>query len=132
MLTPDGRKTFKDSFPQLKAKGTVQDLEFELIRKDGTTIPVLLSASAVRDSSGDYLRSRSTVYDITSRKLQEQAQARLAAIVEYSDDAIISEQLDGTILTWNKAAERMFESTAAEAVGRPVSILAPCFPASGS
>jgi phosphoserine phosphatase RsbU/P len=125
LLTPDGRRTFKDSFPQLKAKGTVQDLEFDLIRKDGTTIPVLLSASAVRDSSGDYLRSRSTVYDITSRKLQEQAQARLAAIVEYSDDAIISEQLDGTILTWNKAAERMFEYTAAEAVGRPVSILAP-------
>ncbi|MEA2691368.1 MAG: hypothetical protein QOJ16_755, partial [Acidobacteriota bacterium] len=55
----------------------------------------------------------------------EQAQAFLAAIVESSDDAIVGKSLDGLILTWNRAAERLFGYTAEEVMGRPVSILAP-------
>ena len=124
-LTPESLKIFESSFPQFKEKGSVQDLEFDLVRKDGTTFPVLLSASSVTDSSGKYLMSRSTVYDITARKREEQARAHLAAIVEYSDDAIVSKSLDGDIVTWNKGAERMFGYTAQEVAGRPISILAP-------
>jgi two-component system CheB/CheR fusion protein len=55
----------------------------------------------------------------------EQAQAFFAAIVESSDDAIIGKSLDGVILSWNRAAERLFGYTAAEAVGQPISFLAP-------
>ncbi len=55
----------------------------------------------------------------------EQAQAFLAAIVESSDDAIVGKSLDGIILTWNRAAERLFGYTAEEAVGRPISLLVP-------
>lgn len=124
-LTPEGSKTFEKQFPQFKAKGAIQDIEFELVRKDGTTFPVLLSASAVWDAAGNYLVSRSTVYDITARKQEEQARAHLAAIVEYSDDAIISKTLDGCILTWNRGAQRMFGYTAEEAAGRPIAMLAP-------
>ncbi len=59
------------------------------------------------------------------RKRAEEAHTRLAAIVESSDDAIIGKSLDGTILTWNIGAERMYGYSATEVIGRPISILAP-------
>ncbi len=71
ILTSDSLKTFEKSFPVFKAQGWIKDLEFEMIRKDGTILPVLLNASAIKDDKGTYLMSRSTMYDITERKKTE-------------------------------------------------------------
>jgi len=67
----------------------------------------------------------STLAAATERKRAEDALARLASIVEASDDAILSASSDGAILTWNAGAERMFGYRAAECAGRPMRMLAP-------
>ena len=73
IITPESRKTFQATFPILRKRGWVKDLELELVRKDGSVMPVLISASAILDEKGDFLMSRSTVYDVTERKQAEKA-----------------------------------------------------------
>jgi PAS domain S-box-containing protein len=65
------------------------------------------------------------IRDITDRKLAEESRDRLAAIVESSDDAILSKTFEGIVTTWNASAERMYGYTAAEAIGRHISFLIP-------
>ena len=66
-----------------------------------------------------------TIEDITERKHSEMALARIAAIVECSDDAIIAKNLDGIIETWNRGAEQLFGYTEQEAIGQPITMLMP-------
>ncbi|HXG39779.1 MAG TPA: ATP-binding protein [Candidatus Limnocylindrales bacterium] len=81
LLTPASRATFEENFPRFRERGEVHDLEFELVRKDGSVLPVLLSATAVRDAEGRFLMSRSTVIDLTARRQAEaeREKARVAA-----------------------------------------------------
>ena len=80
LITPESLATFQESFPKLKTQGVVRDLEFDMVRKDGTILPVLLSATAIMDSAGAYLASRSTIYDITARKQAENEVRMLARL----------------------------------------------------
>ena len=100
---------------------------FETIRrhKDGTLFPVAVSVSPVRDSTGTIVGAASIKRDISSLKQAVEISARLAAIVESSEDAILSKALDGTILTWNAAAERMYGYSAAEMIARSIYALVP-------
>jgi PAS domain S-box-containing protein len=77
LLTSESAKLFSEEFVRFKMMGSATDLEFELIRKDRSTFPISLSATAIRDAAGSYLASRSTVFDITERKQIEQKIRRL-------------------------------------------------------
>ena len=80
LLTPESLSTFQETFPKFKAQGVIRDVEFDVVRKDGTILPVLLSATAITDSTGTYLASRSTIYDITARKRAENEVRMLARL----------------------------------------------------
>lgn len=83
LLTPASLHTFQENFPRFKESGYVHDLEFELLRRDGTILPILLSATAVFDANDQYAMSRSTLFDLTERKKMErllQLQARTDAL----------------------------------------------------
>jgi PAS domain S-box-containing protein/putative nucleotidyltransferase with HDIG domain len=67
LLTDDGLKTFQDTLPEFKRKGSIENVEFDLKRKDGTLLPVLINATAIYDKKGNLLKSRSIVRDISAR-----------------------------------------------------------------
>ena len=92
-------------------------------RADGTEFPIEASISQV-ETGGQKLYTV-ILRDITARKMGEEARNRLAAIVESSDDAIISETLDGNIVSWNAGAERIFGYAASEMIGGPLTRLIP-------
>jgi PAS domain S-box-containing protein len=85
----------------------------------------LVSVTPVFDASGTCVNLIGTVHDITDRKREEEARARLAAIVESSDDIIVSKTLQGIIMTWNKGAERTLGYTAEEVIGKSITIIIP-------
>ena len=96
-----------------------------LIARDGTERPIDDSAAPMRDESGATLGSVLIFRDVSERQQAEETRAFLAAIVEASDDAIVSKTLDGVIRSWNAGAERLFGYAAKEAVGRPITLIIP-------
>jgi PAS domain S-box-containing protein len=85
LLTVESQKDFQNNFPQFKQQGWVRDLEFEMVRQDGTILPVSISATVIRDPSGNYLYSRSVVIDISERKHLEQTRQQTEAELRESE-----------------------------------------------
>ncbi|HEY0557661.1 MAG TPA: PAS domain S-box protein [Thermoanaerobaculia bacterium] len=96
-----------------------------LISRDGTERPIGDSAAPMRDSAGATVGAVLVFRDVSEHMRVEETQARLAAIVESSQDAVISKTLDGIIRSWNAEAERLFGHTAAEAIGRSITMIIP-------
>ena len=115
----------KAGYEQVFRDGSVTDYELWIRHRDGTTIPVLYNASVFRNSAGTIAGVFAAARDITERKKAEAESSLLAAIVENSDDAIIGKSLDGTILSWNSGARKIYGYSAEEVIGRSISILVP-------
>ncbi len=129
---PENINEFREIIDRVKEGETVEHYETQRRRKDGTVVNVSVTVSPVRNEDGHLIGLSSIDRDITIQKeasryafaIDENLRF-LAAIVQSSEDAIISEALDGTITSWNPAAEKMFGYNEKEALGNPMSIIGP-------
>lgn len=125
LIPPELRREEEDVLARISQGERVSNFETTRVRKDGSRIPVDITVSPVRDSAGQIVGASSIKRDMSERKSGMAASARLAAIVQSSDDAIISKTLNGVILDWNSAAERMYGFSAPDVVGRSIYTLVP-------
>ncbi len=100
-------------------------MEKRYVRKDGSIIWVNLTVSGARNEKGELKHFISVAEDISARREGEEARYRPAAIVESSDDAIVSKNLNGIIQSWNAGAQRTFGFTSEEAVGQSITMIIP-------
>ena len=128
-LTPGTTRVFTDNYPNLKRFGAVRDLEYELVRRDGSVMFGLLSATALYDPQGQFIMSRSTLFDITDRKLAErmvrESEARLKEMFENLSSAVAvyhasPDGRDFYFTTFNRAAERIENRLRSEVIGKNV------------
>ncbi len=125
IIPPDRREEEATILERLKRGEQVEHFETVRVRKDGSTFDVSLTISPVKDTAGNIIGASRMPRDITQRKEAERTTGLLAAIVDSSDDAIISKSLDGVISSWNKGAERTFGYAADEAIGQHITLIIP-------
>ncbi len=98
---------------------------FIVERPDGTRRYFQAFPEPILDQDGNLIGAFNMLLDVTDSKTVEEQKARLASIVETSDNAIYSNSPEGIITTWNKGAEKLYGYTEQEMIGKPISILIP-------
>jgi len=122
---PDHLPRVIETWQRALETGDTWEDTFPLRRQDGHYRWFLSRAMPSRDPQGKIFRWFGTNTDITELREAQHAQARLAAIVDGSTDAVISKSLDGRIMTWNQGAENLFGYAATDLIGQSIELLIP-------
>ncbi len=128
LYRPDGTPLPHDECPMavaLREQRPVRGAEAMAERPDGSRVPFTPFPTPLFDADGKMIGAVNMLVDISDRLRADEYAQRLASIVQFSDDAIVSKDLQGIIKTWNAGAQRLFGYTAEEVIGKPVNILIP-------
>lgn len=125
LASSDRRNEIPDILQRIQKGEEINHYETVRRKKDGTLIDVSLTVSPVRDSTGKIIGASAIARDITEARRLTLERYFLASIIDSSDDAILSKDLQGTILSWNKGAEKLYGYTEQEVLGKNVKLLAP-------
>lgn len=115
----------REGYQHVFQEGLVRDYPLEIRHKNGRITPVLYNASVYRDGAGKVIGIFAAARDISEQKKTEEKIQTLASAVESSDDAIITNSIDGIITSWNKGAEQIYGYLSEEILGKNISILEP-------
>lgn len=122
-LTPESQLIFQKNFPIFHEQGWISDLQYEFIRKNGTTFPVLLSSKAIYDEQGQFLNSHASVFDITVLRQVQQAlaesEARYRLLAENVSDTLIKINAVGLRTFVTPSSYTLLGYTPDELIGQP-------------
>lgn len=120
IVTAEGVRKFQEYFPIFLKQGHIENLEFDMIRKDRSTFPIIINAIAIFDKNGKYMYSRSTIFDNTEQKkaqdLLRQSEATYRALFENSNDGILLISPERVVLQANQRTLDMIGYTYEEYV----------------
>ncbi len=126
LIIPHGHAASEEDARACIRRGAVVDhLATTRTAKDGEGIAISLAMSPIKDTTGKIIGVSSIARDIRDQRRLDETRGHLAAIVDSSDDAIVSKTLDGVITSWNRGAEHLFGFTAAEVIGRSILLIIP-------
>ena len=122
LLTPESREKFYKIFPVFQETGWASDVEFDVIRKDGSVFSVLLNATAIKDHEGRFIQSRSTIFDVTQlKKVQSELSAKNRELTRAYEDL---RQKQAIILQQEKLASiGMLAAGVAHEIKNPLAII---------